>query len=1225
MPAAFLLLFLAGPIQGQLQEQHTSASSRPRETYRFFQSPEGATHYHWLKRNGELGTHIADPREITSIIVEFAESPAFLQQQKTGRVALASAYQSRFAQFSNDLLARHRALAQRLDIDLPAPKINREFYKVFYGVALQVARAALTDVLELPYVKTIHWDNAVAATLDESVSLIRADSVWARYGSQGEGVIVGILDTGIDYRHPALGGGFGPGFKVVGGYDVINNDSDPLDDHFHGTHVAGIVAADGDSLRGVAPRASLMAFKVINESGSGSDSGVIAGIERAMDPNNDGDFSDKVDIINMSLGAQGDPDDAVSTATDNAVKLGAVVCVSAGNAGRASNFGFNTIGSPATARLAITVGASDKSDQLAVFSSKGPNKKIFSIKPEVLAPGVDINSTFPNGSYDRLSGTSMASPHAAGVCALLKSLHPDWTPEQIKSALMTTAIDLGEEVMVQGAGRIDALRAAGAEVFAAPAHLSFGAVDISQGLWSARDTVTVMNQSATAKNFKVIIAGLQPGISLIAMPSSFSLAAGDSRLVIMALEVDNNLVPFPTQGSLAYSGNVFLNSADDSLRLPWAFVKAAKLVLNFDEPFPIVYLSNENFVSDVVASLSGDNPLRYEYDLPKGIYDLAVSFRLSYSEPQLVFRENFEVDGFVETDVHSTEANLRIDLNSVDEQNRLLSSRSNVTRNIEVLFPESALLTWFGFQTDRSSSGTIFSSGFSERFTFMVAEYQHDLGNGDNFRVVRHPPIAGLSENVSLANSPADFVSQNLVAGFPPGAGARHIFFPFLTRVYFPEVDLTFYLGFNAAALEVLSEEWKGKLYLTPESLDQLFGHTTSLTAGPSNIFLFNVEQGFISDPFHVIDDSIGSFGSLSQQFHLSPDGGTLAFGDAPIYTNAFHLNNWYDESSIAFYAPGGFGLRFFGPLNEWRQGDTYHANYAIYDEQNNLVASGNLLEAPPVTVPAGRYRSEVINSHYFVEGLAGKATLIADFDLRQHDSDPPGMTSLRILNREGMVTGRLQPGEPASLTFSVADFLIVRQNDGSFRRRYQSIPPDSTHLYYKESGAEAWLELPLTQAREDTGYGFLYAANLSEITKLDSAAVDLKIAAEDASGNAIEWTQEPAFIVGDFATAVEDGDQPEGSVQPLVFALYPNHPNPFNPSTFIKYDLAERTHVTLKIFNVFGQEVRTLVDETQPAGRQLASWDGRDNFGRVVGSGIYFYQIKTPRFQKSRKMIVLR
>ena len=126
----------------------------------------------------------------------------------------------------------------------------------------------------------------------EALAMVRRRS----FNSGGDGVVVGIIDSGIDYMHPALGGGFGAGYKVIGGYDVVNQDDDPMDDHGHGTHVAGIVAAHGDSVIGVAPQSRLMAFKVLTADGYGFDSWIIEGIERSLDPNNDNDASDKVDI-----------------------------------------------------------------------------------------------------------------------------------------------------------------------------------------------------------------------------------------------------------------------------------------------------------------------------------------------------------------------------------------------------------------------------------------------------------------------------------------------------------------------------------------------------------------------------------------------------------------------------------------------------------------------------------------------------------------------------------------------------------------------------------------------------------------------------------------------------------------------------------------------------------------------------------------------------------------
>ena len=130
--------------------------------------------------------------------------------------------------------------------------------------------------------------------------MVRAVDVW-NSGLRGQGTSIAIIDTGIDYTHPNLGGCFGTGCKVIGGYDFANRDNDPMDDNGHGTHCAGIAAGKG-SLNGVAPDAKLYAYKVLDFNGGGDFSDVIAAIGRAMDPNGDGNFSDRVDVISLSLG-----------------------------------------------------------------------------------------------------------------------------------------------------------------------------------------------------------------------------------------------------------------------------------------------------------------------------------------------------------------------------------------------------------------------------------------------------------------------------------------------------------------------------------------------------------------------------------------------------------------------------------------------------------------------------------------------------------------------------------------------------------------------------------------------------------------------------------------------------------------------------------------------------------------------------------------------------------
>lgn len=634
-------------------------------------------------RDGKTHIRDIDITEEMDIIVEFKEEPFFIQKKKTARLNKAmnaSFFKSRFDQFSNDLAKINQKAAKHRKVFLKPSMTKRKFYKNFFGVNLIVPRAALSSIQHLSYVKKIHLNKKVKAYLNESVPLISADSVRILYDTEGDSIVVGILDTGIDYDHPALGGGFGLGYKVIGGYDIINNDDDPMDDHSHGTHVAGIVAADGEEIKGVAPKALLMAFKVLDADGEGTDANVIAGIERAVDPNDDGDFSDKIDIANMSLGGAGNPDDALSRAVDNAVELGVVFCIAAGNEGE---YGFSTIGSPGTARRAITVGASDKTDQIASFSSKGPNAKIYSIKPEVVAPGVDIKSTVLDEGYEYHDGTSMATPHVAGVCALLKAVHPDWTPDQIKSALMTTALDIGEEVMVQGAGRIDALGAAKINTTAAPAHLSFGIDDISQSIWNIDDTVVVSNHSNSVQEYNISIDPLMAGVSLTATPSVFSLSPDDSQNVVFSLIVDNDVAP-SSEASLALDGHVYIDGTEDTLHLPWAFVKCQRISITFNLPDPMFILHNDKYYADNLTA-NWIDLYTAELLVPEGVYDLCALIS-DVDKEAVVIKEEFLIEGVMNLSINSSEATNQIIRGAIDEHGQLLSSSSDPFFRIDVFF-----------------------------------------------------------------------------------------------------------------------------------------------------------------------------------------------------------------------------------------------------------------------------------------------------------------------------------------------------------------------------------------------------------------------------------------------------------------------------------------------------------------------------------------------------------
>jgi minor extracellular serine protease Vpr len=233
-------------------------------------------------------------------------------------------------------------------------------------------------------VKRIFPDEKVYALLDTSVPLINATSVWQLRDANGDlvtgkGVVVAVLDTGVDYTHPDLGGCKGFGCKVIDGYDFVNDDRDPMDDDGHGTMVAGIIAANG-ALKGVAPDAELLVYKVLGPSESGRADGppsdVIAGIEEAI--------KDGADIICMSLGGElGVRSEMLELAVSRAVDAGVIVVVAAGNDGPY----IGTIASPASCEDAIAVGYVGTT--IATLEVVSENKTL-DAKYLLLSPFVDV-------------------------------------------------------------------------------------------------------------------------------------------------------------------------------------------------------------------------------------------------------------------------------------------------------------------------------------------------------------------------------------------------------------------------------------------------------------------------------------------------------------------------------------------------------------------------------------------------------------------------------------------------------------------------------------------------------------------------------------------------------------------------------------------------------------------------------------------------------------------
>jgi len=260
---------------------------------------------------------------------------------------------------------------------------------------------------------------------------VNAAASWTTPRGQGQGAAVAIIDTGISRSHPDLAG------LVIGGFNALDPKKPDAwdDDQGHGSHVAGTVAGrrDGKGVVGVAPMAKLYAVKVLDADGNGGYSSVIAGIEWAVKRG--------VRVANMSLGAD-EGSEALKRAITAASKAGLTIVAAAGNGG-------GPVGFPASYPETIAVGASDAKDGVADFSSRGP-------EVDFIAPGVNVKSVKMEGGWEELSGTSMATPHVAGLAALAVARGAS-SPAAVRAMLRKAAAPLpGLTSAVQGMGMIDA-------------------------------------------------------------------------------------------------------------------------------------------------------------------------------------------------------------------------------------------------------------------------------------------------------------------------------------------------------------------------------------------------------------------------------------------------------------------------------------------------------------------------------------------------------------------------------------------------------------------------------------------------------------------------------------------------------------------------------------------------------------------------------------------------
>ncbi|AQL41632.1 peptidase S8 and S53 subtilisin kexin sedolisin [Halorientalis sp. IM1011] len=415
--------------------------------------------------------------------------------------------------WANDT-ADTRPLRQHSDI-----RLHRTL-ETINATAASVSRTnssnAYRTLASAPSVEFVHYDALVNATgtARENIDLSAAR---AHFNVTGAGVEVAVLDSGVNESHPDIGD------DEIAEINLVHNGA--AGDAFnHGTAVAGLVTGDGTAsngtYEGVAPDADIIDVQVLDRTGSARTSTIIDGVDHAIQQD--------VDLITMSLGQTATTvrtDDPLHEIIDVAVERNITVVAAAGNTG---SLGYGTVQSPGILRDVITVGASDDESGIAPYSNRGPTPVGEYVKPDLVAPGGNV--TAPNASndgYHTFEGTSYATPLVSGTAALLKSRHPDWSPQRIKNVITSTADSVGTaNTYLQGSGELNVSAALGANLIVDPATIDFGSVPAGE---TTTRTIRIRNLGSKSQQ-----ADLSTTVSAINSSTSGQVSLNRSSVMVPA-------------------------------------------------------------------------------------------------------------------------------------------------------------------------------------------------------------------------------------------------------------------------------------------------------------------------------------------------------------------------------------------------------------------------------------------------------------------------------------------------------------------------------------------------------------------------------------------------------------------------------------------------------------------------------------------------------------------
>ena len=1104
------------------------------------------------------------------------------------------------------------------------------------GIVVVATKAALYELAERPDVDIIEADLVPALIKPVAEEKVPADKailgigitpgvvnigarrVWDELGIRGEGALVGTLDTGVSGTHPALSarwrGNFAPWQHAW--LDVLGtNTQTPNDGHGHGTHVTGTVTglAPDDTI-GVAPAAQWIACNAINQgAGSELDNDILAALAWFADPDgNPATVYDVPDVVQNSWGVNEgfsgyvDCDSRWWAAIDACEAAGVVLTWSAGNEGP----GSTTMRSPADRATTLfncfSVGSTVATPpfEISSFSSRGPagpncGPAENRMKPEIVAPGSNIYSAYPGGGYTTMSGTSMAGPHIAGVVALMRAANPDLDVITIKQVLMDTAIDLGTtgEDNTYGHGFVDAYMAV---------------LMVMDGIGYLEGTVTAADTGLPI-----------PGALVDVVDSPRSITAdenGEFRLILQQGAYDLQISAFGFKlgtASVVIVEDETIVQTYELERLPSATISG---IVYDPDGAPAVGATVEALGTPVPATFS-DGTGFYSLLLPIGdtytVRALTVGVGIATAEVDLdgnvtvdlymdrLSQESFETGDFAAFP-WTFAGNAAWIIDSINAYHGNHSARSGIITHSQSTTMRLAMDV--ATASDLSFFYRVSSESSYDFLEFWV--------NGE--RLIRWSGEVAWSEYVYNAQ-PGSYVFEwtyrkdGSVNSGSDTAWVDLITFPLAAdppQAALAPTSLAVTVAPDGTATEILTIANTGEAPLTfrltaQESLPKSPAPQQPLTAAAKGEAVAGAGRAPISGQggpdtygYRWIDSNEPG-GPVFDWIDISVDGVVVPPADDATrgpYSLGFTFNYYGVDYTEVRICTNGF-LTFENTTS------------APYTNQGipNTAAPNAMIAAfwddlNPNSAGTIYYLADAANDRFIVQFQA----------VAHYNNSANRETFQVILTPSGDIVCQYQTvADATSCTVGIenttgTDGLEVLYNTSGYLQnglalRFTTAPTVPWISYAPEMG------MVMGDQSVEVGVHF-DATGMAE----GVYACELVVINNDPLQGAIVV---PVTMTVSAATAV--------SSLPAVFVLHDAAPNPFNPATTLRFSLPVAGHAQLKLFDVQGRLVRTLVDGHRPAGTNEVRWDGYDQSGRRVASGTYYARL-TAAGQTSVKAMVM-